>query len=161
MVSLLEPGVLRILRPGTLTSRQLAELLPGRQLTHASTLSSTVRSPGQKYAHYQPLATVELFEAADSAALLSSLTEVNNQKTMVVVLNETWQQLATSERTLIEAGTDELLRLADEHEYARRLYQLLRQADRLGCARLWAELPPPTAETAALRDRLQRAGGAH
>jgi L-threonylcarbamoyladenylate synthase len=41
--------------------------------------------------------------------------------------------------------------------YARHLYEVLRELDAMGLAKLFVEMPPDTPEWAAVRDRLTRA----
>jgi L-threonylcarbamoyladenylate synthase len=50
----------------------------------------------------------------------------------------------------------------DADDYARRLYGALREADRLGCAHIFIEIPPRTDGVwRAVHDRLLRATARH
>lgn len=89
--------------------------------------SATPRAPGQLASHYAPRTPLLLF--ASRAELLAAARE-----------------------------DDALLTLpADPEAAAAALYDLLHQIDATGARRILAELPPDTAEWAAVRDRLTRA----
>lgn len=135
-------GELRVLRPGHLTAAELAQvaglpLAAGAARAHPS--QSAPASPGMKYRHYAPQATVDWLRGSAAPAQLPP-------DTMALVVTD------------IDVRGANVVRLKDTRELAQQLYGRFREADELGLRRVLVEEPPqgePLAE--ALRNRIQKA----
>jgi L-threonylcarbamoyladenylate synthase len=111
-----------------------------------------VAAPGTLDAHYAPAARVELVERRGLAARAAALS-ASGARVGVLAL--------ASDRTAV---ADEIIVLAapsDVDEYARVLYQRLRDADDRGLDVVLAVPPPDTGIGAAVRDRLSRAAAGY
>ncbi len=146
IVSFLD-GPPRLLRPGSITPKMLAETL-GRPLTAVG--GPAVRAPGNHVVHYAPatpmalLAPPQLWQEARAAAA---------QGRRVAVLH-------FGNRLPEDASDREIIRFqlpADAGACAHDLYATLRAADASGAALLLAEMPPLGEAWLAIRDRLARA----
>ncbi len=129
----------RILRPGLITSRQLAQVL-GREVQQASAPQSA--SPGQLERHYAPHTPAVLVQAEDWPAVRAGARRI--------------ALLASQE---LEPSAEVFLPMpADPRGYAERLYAGLREADDAG-VELIAVLAPQGEDElwTAVRDRLRRA----
>ena len=105
------------------------------------------RAPGMLESHYAPHARVEIVDADGIAARAAELVTAGRR---VVVL-------APSVVVDLPADAIELEPAGPADDYARVLYDRLRQADRLGAEDLLVVPPPPGGLGDAIRDRLRRA----
>jgi L-threonylcarbamoyladenylate synthase len=119
----------QLLRPGGIPREDIERLLD----VGLAPAAGPSRAPGMLAAHYSPAATVVL--AGD-----------RRQADEVIAGFE-----ASGLRTRMLDFGDDLV------EYARGLYQSLRDADAAGVERVVAVLPPPRGLGHAIRDRLQKA----
>ncbi len=151
-----EPVVLRL---GGVGLERLADVLgvePGVSVTDdAVTQAGGARAPGMLEAHYAPRARVVVVEAATvvdrARAILTGAGPGADGPTPTVVV------LAPH---AIDDLPDEVIELepaGPPDDFARVLYDRLRQADRLGADVLLVVPPPPAGVGAAVRDRLRRA----
>lgn len=131
-----------LLRPGGVSAAEVEDV-GGVRLAHRP---SAVRAPGTLTAHYAPHARVVLADEADLAAALGPVSP------------------ATATTGLLApaavATPASVVRLAAPRtapEYARCLYQALREADALGLSLVVAVPPVPDGIGAAVTDRLRRA----
>jgi L-threonylcarbamoyladenylate synthase len=105
------------------------------------------RAPGMLASHYAPRARVELVDESTVADRAAALVGAGHQ--VVVLAPHVLDGLPVEAIELEPAGPAE--------DYARVLYDRLRQADRLGADDLLAVPPPPGGLGDAVRDRLRRA----
>ncbi len=141
-------GGAAILRPGTISARQI-EAVIGPLATPGATDGDAPRpSPGMLEKHYAPRAKVHLYstliDASFHAALLAS-----GQPIGVLALNPT--ELAR------QFETHEIEMPAAPADYARELYRALRELDARGVALILVEDVPVMGAWAGVRDRLARA----
>ena len=135
----------RILRPGGITREDLEAALERAVPAGAA---GSPRAPGQHPSHYAPRARVLLVAPAD-----------------VVHEGERQQALGRRVGVLLPPGEragalqDAIPVPRSLVEYARSLYDLLRELDRRGNDVIVASLPPAEGLGAAIADRLRRAAG--
>ncbi len=149
-----DPEVLRL---GGVSLERLAEVLGApprlasavRAPTESDPASGApVRASGMTGAHYAPQARVELAgEAGEAVVSANRLAEAGR---VVAVL-------APTVLDGLDPGIIELEPAGPSSDYARVLYDRLRQADRLGATDIVAVVPPPGGLGDAVRDRLTRA----
>ncbi len=136
-----------ILRPGGVAREALEQVL-GRTVTVDST--RRIHAPGQHALHYAPRARVVLVEPHD---LIREAERLVNQGQRVGVLLPRGNAPA-------RVHVSDILVIPDSTtEYARRLYDLLRELDRRGCTVIVASLPAEHRLGLAIADRLRRAAG--
>lgn len=135
----------RILRPGGITREDLEAALD-RAVPAAG--AAGPRAPGQHPSHYAPRARVLLVAPADVVREGARQQALGRR---VGVL------LPAGERAA--AGQDAIPVPPSLAEYARSLYDLLREFDRRGCDVIVASLPPAEGLGDAIADRLRRAAG--
>lgn len=117
-----------VLRPGKITTEQIQSVLE----TLVTPPSGESRAPGMMLSHYSPDAAVYLVDDLDEA-------------------QRKQQDLTKSGMSVRMVNYD------DASEYARHLYQELREADLAGIDAVVAVLPPPVGIGMAVRDRLSKA----
>jgi L-threonylcarbamoyladenylate synthase len=122
------PQSVAVLRPGTITSDEIESVL--RSVVGFS--SGESRAPGMLLSHYSPDADVFLVETLEEGLLKR-------------------QQLKNDGRSV------HFINFADVDEYARHLYQELRQADIAHCDAVVAVMPAASGVGIAVRDRLTKA----
>jgi L-threonylcarbamoyladenylate synthase len=145
-------------RPGAITPAQLtaATGIPVTTFTPpiTSTTPESLPSPGVGIRHYAPRARLRLIEP-NPADLPHSLLNHNHLELEAgnkvgLILPHGWAILPDTH--LSSWGTWD-----DPDELARNLYTALRSLDDRGVDVILCPLPPPTEQTAAIRDRLQKA----
>jgi L-threonylcarbamoyladenylate synthase len=137
----------RLLRHGSITRRQMEEVIDGPVATAGS---DAPRASGGLKSHYAPRTPLELLPASGLPARINALRD-----TRVAVL--------APAAALLDWPADVVLRLvapANAAEYARRLYALLHQLDESGAARILVVAPPQGEAWDAVHDRLRRAAAA-
>lgn len=144
----------RVLRLGGVTVAQLAAVLGYlpevvARDTSADDDNEGVRAPGTIASHYAPHARVELHEAIAVAARANALIA---ERTSVGVL-----ALADADLGALPTGAVVLEAPTTIEEYARVLYQRLRDADRNELGVLLVVPPPNDGIGSAVNDRLRRA----
>jgi L-threonylcarbamoyladenylate synthase len=135
-----------ILRPGGITAEQIAAVL---RAPLAAAAAGAPRTSGSLPSHYAPRARVELVAEAD---LLPRARQLAARGKKVAVL-------AREPPTNRSSNIIWLAIPADDAQFAKDLYVLLREVDRLGCDAALATLPPGEGVAAAIADRLRRAAG--
>lgn len=137
---------LRVLRPGAITAEDLQRVT---RIAVDDTVEPTMRSPGRMNSHYAPharvvLATIEQVPEQIAACIAGGLRAgvLSAQRAPAWPAQIPWLQL----------GHDPI-------EQAQRLYQRLREADRMELEVLIAVPPSGCGLGQALRDRLRRAAG--
>lgn len=136
-----------ILRPGGVTREALEQVL-GRSVPVAS--RSRIRAPGSHALHYAPRARVILVERDE---LVPEAERLAARGERVGVLLPGGSARAPRGACAIAVIPDSMA------EYARRLYQMLRDFDRRGCSVILASLPAEDEFGLAIADRLRRAAG--
>ncbi len=137
-----------VLRPGGVTSEQLAEIL-GREIP---TRPATGRAPGTLASHDAPTATVVPVHRADASTVLNDLAQTG--KRIGLLCEES--VLANED---LPDGVIALEAPRDVTEYARVLYARLRDADFRAFDTLVVVLPAATDLGEAVIDRIRRAAG--
>jgi len=137
----------RILRPGGITREDLEEAL---RRPVPSGAQGSIRVPGQHPSHYAPRARVLLVEPAE---VVAEGVRQQARGGRVGVL------LPPGHGTASRPGLEAIAVPGSLAEYARGLYDLLREFDRRGCTVIVASLPPAEGLGAAIADRLRRAAG--
>jgi L-threonylcarbamoyladenylate synthase len=122
----------QLLRPGGIPREDIERLLD----VGLAPAAGPSRAPGMLAAHYSPAATVVLAGDRRHADEVIAGFEASGLRTR-----------------MLDFGDDLV-------EYARGLYQSLRDADAAGMERVVAVLPPPRGLGHAIRDRLQKAAAA-
>jgi L-threonylcarbamoyladenylate synthase len=130
-----------LLRTGAITLEQLREVVPEIDFAPAAQNNEPPKSPGLKYPHYAPRATISLCSPGDEvkAGFLSA-----------------YIGLGTPPEGVSTAKT-----CRDLKEYARELFSFFRQCDDEGIRVIYCELPGNRGLGRAIRDRILRASGAH
>lgn len=139
----LASGVPTILRPGTISVDEIAELIGGEVASvqgKAEREGAALPSPGMMDRHYAPRA--ELIVAPDPRGV-----ELDGRRTAVLTLHG----------PIGLPGASALPMPPDPAGYAARLYATLHALDGDGYERIVAEEPPDTPAWAGVRDRLRRA----
>ncbi len=146
-----------VLRLGGVSLERLAEVLGAAPRLAAEVDARTeadpasgapVRASGMTGAHYAPHARVQVAEEDGEAVVRANRLAAAGR--VVVVL-------APTVLDGLEPGVIELEPAGPAPDYARVLYDRLRQADRLGATDIVAVVPPPGGLGDAVRDRLARA----
>lgn len=132
----------RILRPGSISAAQLADVLPLDQ----GQRHQVPRVPGALASHYAPRIPCHRIEAAHRSRL----------PTQVWAEGLAFISMAGSPATPLPV-TQSYLLPADPAAYASQIYAVLHQAEASGCSRILIELPPDTPAWLHVRDRLLRA----
>lgn len=126
---------LEIVRPGSLSLTQLAKVA---QVTNHADVAVGV-APGTLASHYSPSLPITLLNSAEFAA--------SSKQTTAALLGFNQPAASTNWHPLPNQPL----------AAAKVFYQRLRQAEASGATKIIAELPPATADWAAIRDRLVRA----
>ncbi len=133
-----------ILRSGAVDAARIAELIGGPV---AEVPTGPARAPGMLAAHYRPRARVEVTDEARAAARAGVL--LAGRERVAVLSPGPLEGLPPGVIMLPPAGPPE--------DYARALYAMLHEADRLGAGVLLVVPPPAEGVGIAVRDRLARA----
>lgn len=145
-----------VLRAGRVTLQRIRELFPGtvfaRELAEQDQLIKA--SPGTRHAHYQPKATIELFETLSE---LAKIPLVKRAESALACLSDEVAPPKTERSScdgfVMQASFDSL------ETYGKQFYEFLREADRRGLKSIYLQLVPDCEQSHALRDRLLRAAG--
>jgi len=128
----------RILRPGALSTEDLAEVI-GKVSSPAHWGQGS--SPGTASSHYSPRTPVELLDRT----VINQHLEAGDDQVAALLIGGT-----APAGNVIVLDPDPVI-------CARNLYSALRELDATTPNRLLVELPPPGVQWDAIRDRLQRA----
>lgn len=138
----------RILRPGAVTRQEIEFIVGPVEVANAvADANAPAASPGRHAVHYAPRTPAYRFDTPQRGLIHVETPE--GMPNGLVVLGEWTGYVKKSGPTVAMPGEPGL--------YARHLYEVLRELDGMGLANLYIEMPPDTAEWAAVRDRLLRA----
>lgn len=137
-----------VLRPGGVTREDLERALG---CSVPMDPSCAVRAPGQHPSHYAPRAKVVLVEPDE---ILAEARRLQTEGRRVGLL------LPTAFGSAQASDAEHVVVVPDSMaEYARQLYEFLREFDRRGCDAIVASLPAQDGLGLAIADRLRRAAG--
>lgn len=138
-----------LLRPGSLTVRELEAVLDGKRITLPEK-KVVLRAPGMLSSHYAPRTPFTVIEAV---ALPETLIKLLTRGETVAVMTVT--------ATAISWPKGVTLRLMppSPSDYACEMYSVMRKLDNGAVDRIVAVAPPDSIEWSAVRDRLTRAAG--
>jgi L-threonylcarbamoyladenylate synthase len=117
-----------LLRPGAISAEQIQDVVEAQW----TTVQGVSRAPGMLASHYTPDAVVVLVDGIEEA-----------------------QQYKTKQES--DGGKVAIIHHQQVDEYARKLYDDLRDADNNACTTVVAVMPPDEGLGAAIRDRLRKA----
>ncbi len=152
----IEKDRLELLRPGFVTFETLTELGKdfGLEVIDLSQLpQAKPASPGTKYTHYKPKATVYLFSSLED--LFSPLIEIPSSTRILYMKQPQSEELL---HRIVSMGI-EIVVFENMSDYARHLFFQFHRADKEGITTILAYYPPPTGIGLALRNRLIKASG--
>lgn len=139
-----------ILRPGAITKEMISEVIGGVFVSPAVFSepddNAKVPSPGMKYKHYSPKASVTIVEAGRE----KFETFVNQQKDAFALCFE--DDNVTIPKVTYGKESDDL-------SQAKELFDALRKLDELGAKRVFARMPQRDGVGMAVYNRLIRAAG--
>ncbi len=152
-----------ILRPGAVTREQIEELTAGlievaSESASAGRSSGTPRSPGVKYRHYSPKASLMIIEgepdrAAEAAAGIASKFMTAGKKTAVMATDETLDTYGGI------PGVYSMGARSNPSIIAANIFSLLRKLDNFGYEVIIAESVEDKGLGAAIMNRMNKASG--
>ncbi len=144
----------RLLRPGGVTPAMLEEIIGPIDIdpavVHALREGAVAASPGMKYKHYAPKASIQLVKGTPEA-YAAYVNAHNTPGTVALCFHEDANNLNVP--TVTYGHRDDPL------EQAHRLFDALRQLDEQGAVTVYAACPAPTGVGLAVYNRLIRAAG--
>jgi L-threonylcarbamoyladenylate synthase len=155
-----------ILRPGGVTIEQLHKLITGiradKSLSSAHLENSVPRSPGMKYRHYSPNATLLLVQGPPElvASEIGRRAELYNNEGSLVGILSTEEMAALYDSSLY--AYCKILSLGSRKEpesLAANLFRCLREFDEKGVDIILAEAPDISGIGQAVMNRLVKASG--
>ena len=141
-------GLATLLRPGVISSEQLAEIVGPLKTVSTAGPDAPLPSPGVLDRHYAASTPLRLFETAERGAVEAEIRQAKGRGKRVGVLS--WSKEVNGGDPLIILPSSPLAA-------ARILYSVLHRLDDEGCDLILAERPPAEPRWAAIRDRLERA----
>jgi L-threonylcarbamoyladenylate synthase len=148
----------RVLRPGGVTKEMLETVFGvGRVETSWKIESDKPSAPGMKYRHYAPKAPLKVYTGdaeGMKCVIRSEVERLLNENKRVAVLSFDDHKGAFPGAIFLSLG-----RRTDAQEPARRLFQLLRECDRLEVDRILGESPAIEGIGLAVMNRLWKAAG--
>ena len=130
-----------LLRAGAITLEQLQVVLPEIIVNAPTDKQEAPKSPGLKYPHYAPKASIRLLQAND---------------TITIGPHSAYIGLSAPPE-----GVSLFKICINLEEYARELFSFFRHSDAQGINVIYCELPANTGIGRAIRDRLLRASESH
>jgi L-threonylcarbamoyladenylate synthase len=152
-----------ILRPGMISKEQVEEVVgPVRMFAGSVKEGEAAASPGQQSLHYAPHAAAYRYDKKNLKTVMEWCRARPGESCAILSIGTPSGEMAVFQDELTRKGTPGVLRRVVEmpgsaDEYARKLYAVLREMDRLKVGTIWVEMPPDRPAWAALRDRLTRA----
>ena len=157
IVKIEDDGSLMLLRPGKITTDDLLEVVNEIKIADSVTDKlgdgEVALSPGMKYKHYAPRASLILVDATDDD-YVSYVCKNSDKKTGVISYSEfvsEFYNLFGNDRVYDFGSVD------NEIEQANRLFDILRDTDSDDLSVIYAPLPKPVGIGLALYNRMIRA----
>jgi L-threonylcarbamoyladenylate synthase len=143
-----------LLRPGAITVEMLKSVCENVTVADAVRLElkegETPLSPGMKYKHYAPKASLYLVDDRYISFVELAREKQKAENTAIMCYDEEIELLEN--RNLLPVGKRE-----DIKEQTKRLFILLRKADDMGVETVYAHLPSEEGESLAIYNRMIRA----
>jgi L-threonylcarbamoyladenylate synthase len=133
-----------VLRPGSITSGELARILGAAP---RSAGAGATRAPGTLASHYAPRTPAKLLPRSE---LLAALAGLGGSNAHISVLAHSVAQPPEFEGAWFDAP-------GESARYAQQLYANLRALDAREADEIWIEAPPDGPDWVAIGDRLRRA----
>lgn len=157
-----------VLRPGMLQVKDIESVLGckvtlGPAKAQAEEVSAEVRVPGALPSHYAPHTSTAVTDAETLIELFAEGMAIGRSQG-VLAFAPTIETMKTNfgSRFYTAMATEAFITApADADEYARKLYDSLRQLDSLALHKILVEAVPQGAEWDGVRDRLARASAGH
>lgn len=152
-----------ILRPGAVTLEQISSVVESADeldwMKPHDNATEKPRSPGLKYRHYAPKATVKICDGEPSAVVSHILSEIKKAKNEgyscgVLATDESFCYYKEDNVVVLSLGS-----LQDSLEQASNLFHCLRRFDDMGVNMVFAEALPKGGTGDAVMNRLYRAAG--
>lgn len=143
-----------LLRPGAVTPQMLMELCPN--VTIASAVKEELKagekplSPGMKYKHYAPSANLYLVDDK-SVDFIELAREKQKTENCAIMCYDQEAELLENKNLLPVGDKDDI------KKQTKKLFILLREADKLGVDTIYAHLPNDDGESLAIYNRMIRA----
>ncbi|CCD29221.1 putative Sua5/YciO/YrdC/YwlC RNA-binding family protein [Candidatus Glomeribacter gigasporarum BEG34] len=150
----LSRGFPAVLRPGCICAAQIAEALGEMPRNESEAKDGAPRVSGMLRAHYAPRTPLFLRTQEE---ITRALDEARQHGERIAVLGRGNFAERLMQRAAQYSRVHIVMASSTPTAYARGLYQLLRQLDTLGCARILVEILPEAPAWTALNDRLSRA----
>ena len=143
-----------LLRPGAVTVEMLGEVCPNVSIANAVKeelkAGETPLSPGMKYKHYAPKASLYLVDDLHIDFIKFANEKQRTEKCAIMCYDE--EILLLENKNLLPVGKRD-----DVKTQTKRLFNLLREADKLGVDTIYAHLPSDGGESLAMYNRMIRA----
>ncbi len=140
-----------ILRPGAVTYSQISELIDSVDIDNSVLKpfeGGTASSPGMKYKHYTPKATVIMVKG-DIERFIEYTESKKNDNVYCLVFDADNEKISLPHLTFGDSP----------EEQANQLFSRLRELDKLGAQTIYARCPTPEGIGLAVYNRLIRAAG--
>jgi len=141
-------GTPRILRPGCVTYDELTSLL-GYVEVEASASHGSPRSPGMKYRHYAPNAPLTAVIGPPDATAEYIRANISADKAALM-----FDECKFDHPGVVTFGTS-----SDYKTQAAKLFEALRQIDKLGSVGIYAQVPSESGLGQAVANRIKKAAG--
>ena len=145
----------RILRPGSITPKQIAEVLGcDIEIDDAVFIeiekNAQVSSPGMKYKHYSPKAPVTILDG-DTEQVMRYLSTQSE--------NDNWALVFDEDMPFLPVSGLSLGKFDDMEEQAFRLFSAFRELDEKGAKHIYARMPNREGIGLAVYNRMMKAAG--
>lgn len=144
-----------ILRPGRITAAQISKVIGDveihRAVTNNLSEGEQAPSPGMKYKHYAPKASVSIVDGNEQE-YIKFIKENADDKTAVICFTEMLEQLKGYHTFSLGSGNDSIA-------HSKRLFDILRAIDDASLKKAYAPLPSSEGVGLAVNNRLLRAAG--
>ena len=135
---------IRILRHGPITKKMLENVLKIPIESPSTHLKSV---PGNMKNHYQPYTTT----------LLMSLDEIKKQLSLAANQDKLFGVIHYSDLSSVYHNAKTILLKKNKNEYARKIYQVLHELDKINAYQILIETPPHEETWSDILDRLSKA----
>ena len=145
----------RILRPGSITPKQIAEVLSydieiDDAVFAEIEKNAQVSSPGMKYKHYSPKAAVTILDG-DTEQVMKYLSTQSE--------NDNWALVFDEDMPFLPVSGLSLGKFDDVEEQAFRLFSAFRELDEKGAKHIYARMPNREGIGLAVYNRMLKAAG--